>query len=115
MRILLALTTVSLLGACSLYQSAGRKFLEQQALEFSGAAAQAHLVGCGQPAAGNWMKMTQTPLATVFAHESGGFEMRVLPTENQTFACDYRFASAQEMYEKTSAAIDLTVANLHAR
>lgn len=116
MRTLLAISTIMLLGACSLYQSAGRKFLEQQAFEFSGAAAQAHLVGCGQPTVGgSWMKMSQTPAATVYAHETGDFEMRVLPTESEHFACDYRFSSAQEMYEKTNAAIDLTVANLHAQ
>ncbi|NJL26295.1 MAG: hypothetical protein HC902_14865, partial [Calothrix sp. SM1_5_4] len=102
MRILCCLGFL-LLGACSIYQSEGRKFLEKQAYEFAGKTAQANLLGCQSHTVvgSDWAHMSDSPLAQVYVSESESFELRVFPVEAEDgFACDYRFSSAQEMFEK---------------
>jgi len=113
MRKLFVLSIATILSSCSLYQSEGRKFLEQQGFEYAGVSAQAYLRDCqeAKPTEG-WVKLTETPLARVYVHETDSFEMRVLPNQDNLsdFHCDYQFPSAKDMMEQTSAAIDLTLA-----
>jgi hypothetical protein len=105
------------LSACSIYQSDGRKFLEKQAYEFAGVDAQQNLLGCqsgSDSSAGQWTQLSHTQLARVFVHETDDFELRVVPitSDDSAFSCDYGFTSAQEMFEKTPAAVDLTILRL---
>lgn len=113
----LALTIVGFcLTGCSLYESAGRKFLEKNAYEFAGVTAMANQQSCqGERATAAWVQVNETSLAHVYVHDQGdNFEMRIVPSENNVeFSCDYQFASAQEMFDKTAAAIDLTLVQLH--
>lgn len=98
------------LTGCSLYQSPGRKFLENQAFEFSGASAKAHLQACQQDATTTgWIEFSTNVRAHVFSKDSGAYELRVIPADAtvlsmQPYSCDYKFSSAQEMFEKASAA-----------
>jgi hypothetical protein len=99
---------------CSLYQSESRKFLEKQAFEYAGVAAQENLVGCpGDIADAEWTLSEDTEDARLYLNDAQEFEMQVIPNRGDTtFKCVYRFASAQEMVEKTQAAIDLTLAKM---
>lgn len=117
MRKLLWLLTALTTSACSLYQSEGRKFLEKQAFEFAGASAQQFQTACNNEGSSRaWVKISETAHATVFVHDSDGFELRVFPIDDPSgFHCDYSFPSAQEMFEKTEAAVDLTIAMAHSR
>lgn len=102
------------LAGCSLYQSESRKFLEKQAFEYAGVAAQANLVGCpGDLQDAEWNLSEETDEARVYLNDLQDFEMQVIPNHGDTtFKCVYRFSSAQEMVEKTQAAIDLTLAKM---
>ncbi|MBX3022400.1 MAG: hypothetical protein KF799_12070 [Bdellovibrionales bacterium] len=111
-----AFITVVGLGACSLYQSPGRKFLEKQAFEYAGVKAQAYQMACEQGATlKGWAPFSQSTQAHVFTHETNEFQIRVVTAGDPLpFSCDYQFASAQEMYERVGDAIDLTLAQSHA-
>jgi hypothetical protein len=50
--------------------------------------------------------------ASVYALDGDGFQLRVVPVSDQSFSCDFKFSSAQEMFDRTSAAIDLTMSHL---
>lgn len=115
MRLFSALFAILALSACSIYRSDGRKFLETQAFEYAGTNAQSNLQGCQIAAPlSQWVQMSQTPLARIFVHDNDSFELRIQPTETSVdFSCDYQFGSAQEMFEKTSAAVDLTLSRLN--
>jgi len=110
--IVLGILTLGL-GACSLYQSDSRKFLEKQAIEFAGSAAQANLVDCPEgQLEESWQLKEETPKAGLYTHDLSTFELRVVPMEQsplQQFSCVYRFASDEELTEKTQAAVELTV------
>lgn len=102
-----------LLAACSIWQSPSRKFLEQQAFEYAGVSVSANKTGC-QAGASNegWILLSKGNLANVYEFESQDFELRVVPTADAAFSCDFRFSSAQEMYEKMPDAIDHTITAL---
>ena len=103
-----ALSIISL-GACSLYQSDARKFLEKQAFEYAGKSASAYLTGCDEELLGEeWLMVSRTDSARIYASEIEEFTMKV-KLQGGTFSCAFRFNSAQEMIEQTPAAIDLTV------
>ncbi len=105
------LLTMSLVcGACSLYQSDGRKFLEKQALQYSRSAS-VNSQGCGSEMMGeDWLKTSETDNADVYSNDSIDFTLRVVPRMTQgSFHCTYQFASVQEMIERTESAIDLTL------
>ncbi|MGE0528797.1 MAG: hypothetical protein AB7G93_14745 [Bdellovibrionales bacterium] len=113
-RLAVLIFSIWVTSACSLYQSEGRKFLEKEAFEFAGAAAQAHLTGCdSSPMGPHWILLQSTSLAQVYANEGDGFQLGVLPLseDESLFNCRFQFESAQEMYEQTAAAIDLTIAH----
>ena len=101
-----------LLG-CSVYQSDGRKFVESQGLQWAGYSALANLQTCdhelSRPA---WLMIESNPRADLYVYEGDGYQMRVQPVQDETFSCYYRFASAQELYEKTSDAVALTMTKL---
>lgn len=113
MRFLILILTALGLAACSLYQSPGRKFLEKQAYEFAGVSAEAHLTGCQYvPFEREWVELNNTPLARIYTHETAEFQLRVFPLlAAHGFSCDFQFTSAQEMFEKMDAAVDLTISH----
>jgi hypothetical protein len=110
---LLLLFTLSLAATsgCSLYQSDARKFLEKQAFEYAGVAAVPNLLGCpGDIADADWTLASETQKARVYINDAAEFEMQVILNQGDTtFKCVFRFHSAQEMVEKTEAAVALTL------
>lgn len=96
---------------CSLYRSDARKFLEKQAFEYAGVAAQANLLGCpGDVENADWTLASETEDARVYLNDEGLYEMQVISNKGDTaFKCMFRFSSAQEMVEKTEDAVDLTL------
>jgi hypothetical protein len=99
---------------CSLYQSEGRKYLEKRAFEYAQSTALAHSQGCGYNQSGNpdgqWVVIQETPQAVVKASETENYQVHVeSKLEPAGFSCQYQFDSAQEMYETSKAAIDLTL------
>ncbi len=97
-------------GACSIYQSDGRKFLEKQALQFARSAS-VNQQGCGSEVMGEeWMKTSKTDVAEVYSNDALDFTLRVVPLNaDGSFHCTFQFASVQEMMEKTESAVDLTL------
>jgi hypothetical protein len=113
LKLILAASACFSLCACSVYESEGRKFLEQQGLQFAGVAAQANLLSCSHDAPTSaWVLLEKTEKAQAYARESETYDLRVVPATDSTYSCYYRFSSAQEMYEKTPDAIDLTIHRL---
>lgn len=109
MRFLFLLTIAATMSACSIYESDGRKYLEQHAYQFAGVSAQANLLGCQlQSQSTDWVEQSQTPNARIL--ENDGFELRIEPKANPEYGCEFRFSSAQELVEKTNAAIEYTLA-----
>ncbi len=100
------------LSGCSLYQSDGRKTLEKNAIGL--ASAQANFISCqAEPLGPEWLKVSQTEEAEVFASEKEDFALTVAPSLSaMPFNCLYRFSSAQEMIERTDSAIEITVHEL---
>lgn len=57
-----------------------------------------------------WIVIQDTPEAVVTASESDNYQMRVESRLRPAgFSCQYKFDSAQEMYETSLAAIELTL------
>ena len=95
MKFLGALISVLLLTGCSIYESQGRKFLESQALEYAGVSAQDNLQSCDhEQTAAPWVLLQRDENAEVLALDGAGYEMRVVPNEDPTFACQFRFVSS---------------------
>ena len=106
--------SIAALNGCSLYQSDGRKALEKNAFGIAGVSAQSNLLGChSEELNGEWLKVSQTEEAAVFASEHEDFALKVVPLNTkEAFNCGYRFASAQEMIERTDSAIEITIHEL---
>ena len=98
-------------SGCSLYRSEAREFLEKQAFEYAGVAAQANLLGCPVDIENaDWTLASETEEARVYLNDEGMYEMQVISNKGDTtFKCMFRFSSAQEMVEKTEDAVDLTL------
>ena len=110
MKISWLIISISLLTGCSLYESQGRKFLESQAIEFASSAAYANLLNCDTaPSTTAWILFEKNDRAELFTTDNESFELRVTPVLRKQFSCYFRFGSAQEMYEKSSAATELTL------
>ena len=79
-------------------------------------AVQSHLKSCQYSLnGGQWIDLQETELAKVSASDSDteAFRLRVQPkASTNNYNCEFTFSSAQEMYEKASAAVDLTLLNL---
>jgi hypothetical protein len=121
---LITLTTgilAAILTGCSVYQSDGRKFLESQAIQFS--EAKANLTSCGSNPvnAEKWNFLENEDRAEIMVATGDSFELRVIPIlrapghsevstpanrSEQPFSCEFRYNSAQEMYEKMSPSIE---------
>lgn len=111
-RILSTLILSFTMIACSVYQSDGREYLEKNAFQLANSTAQAHLLGCryGHTNENSWIVIQETNAARVLASENDEFQMRVMPKASAAdYHCDYRFNSAQELYEKSASAIELTL------
>lgn len=96
-------------SGCSLYQSSGRKALEKNAIGL--ATASANMTSCQHsfPSA-EYLKVSENEEAAVYASEREDFAMAVVPLKTgASYSCNYRFASAQEMIERTDSAIELTI------
>jgi hypothetical protein len=103
------------LGACSVYESGGRKTLEKQAFEIAGVGAQENLTACGYtPAkAGHWMLIQTTDEAKLYAREADTYELRVTAkSTGPNIACLFHFSSAQELYQRSQSALELTLLHL---
>jgi hypothetical protein len=102
-----------MLSACSIYESQGRKFLEENASTSgcpSCVSAQANLLSCDRnPSTTAWTPLESNPRANLWASEGENFELRVSPTDDTEYNCYFRFSSAQEMYAKSDSAIALTL------
>jgi hypothetical protein len=111
---LILLTSFIFIAGCSLYQSDGRKFLEKQALDYAGVSAQTNLQGCAnETMSEDWQKASETEDAVVLISDKEEFLMRVMPTARQDgYVCSFKFASAQEMVERTDSAIAITLIHL---
>jgi hypothetical protein len=111
----------AVLTGCSVYQSDGRKFLESQAIQFS--EARANLTSCGSNPvnAEKWNSLEKEDRAEILVATGDSFELRIVPvpratahdevsapanSPEQPFSCEFRYNSAQEMYEKMSPAIE---------
>lgn len=93
-----------------MYESEGRKFLESQALELASSPAFVNLVNCDKgPSTTTWVFLENNDRAELFTSETESFDLRVTPLTRKVFSCYFHFASAQEMYEKSFAATELTL------
>lgn len=97
-----------------MYQSDGRKRLQKSGLSTPVVLASANLLGCHHAALDSqWMKVSATAEADVFTSDQGEYLLSVVPTQtNKPYHCTYQFESAQEMVERTDAAIELTLFNM---
>ena len=115
-RLLFILPFVGLLAGCSVYRSQGRQFLESNGLQPFGSNnfAASNVVDCNrEQTTAAWVMLQKTQNAEIFALEGEDYQMRVNPMIDDSFNCYFRFSSAQEMYQKTGAAVDLTLAELN--
>jgi hypothetical protein len=98
------------LCACSLYQSDGRKFLEQRAFEYSGASAQANLLNCseGTFSAGE-PELYRDERVVAVNPKSTPLELYVSTLSDRPYVCNYGFTTEQELTGKLSSAIELTL------
>ncbi len=96
------------LGACSVYQSDGRKFLEKEAFEYSGA--QAYLLKCpGAEADVRDLELTHSDSRAQVFRFKNSQNIRVLTHQQPAYACDYGFANALEVAALQEPAIELTI------
>lgn len=104
--ILLAL--LGSISACSLYQSEGRKFLEKEAFEYSGA--QAYLSSCPgyDVAVADLTLVERTSTAQIFQLPTES-NVRIVTNSENPYACDYGFATPQERDAILNSAIELTL------
>jgi len=101
----------SLISACSVYQSDGRKFLEKQAYEYAGV--EAHLMGCQASAGATGTKLIQADgRAEIYSLDDQPLQIRVIPVEMEkprAFSCDYGFTTTDELNSKLTGAIEYTL------
>lgn len=97
-----------------MYESDGRKRVAKYGVRGPNGEATANLVGCRHaPLDTQWMKVSTTPEAEVFTSDQGEYLLSVVPKHtNYPYHCTYQFDSAQEMVERTDAAIELTLLNM---
>jgi hypothetical protein len=106
---LIALTAIFiLLTGCSLYESDGRKYLEAGGITFYNKTKPASaFVSCSTEApSAAWVPFEKNDLGQFSSSESENFEILVTPVSTTPYNCLFRFASAQEMFENTSGAMD---------
>ncbi|MGE4132438.1 MAG: hypothetical protein AB7F86_12420 [Bdellovibrionales bacterium] len=110
MKYLFSLVAFMTLSACSVYQSEGRKFLEKQAFEYTGASA--YLQGCssGKVASGALISSSATTLS--YQASEPAFHLSVFSRAQTDFACDFQFSSQSELEELAPAAVELTFLHL---
>jgi len=109
---ILPLLLAGLTSGCSIYQSDGRKILEKN-LATIGVTVQANFQGCDRlPTHREWTLLERREDSSVYSLDEDGYVLRVVPTTDETFNCYYGFNSAQEMFEKVSAACAKTVFEL---
>ena len=110
----IALLLPLFLSACSLYESDGRKFLENN-LSTIGVKISAYVEKCDfEPVSlEDWQSIKSTEDAQVFAGGEG-YQLRVLPLADMTFHCDYRLPNAKSLFEHSADAAADTVQRLKA-
>ena len=103
-------STFVFLSACSLYQSPGRKYLEQSSYQFAGLAAAERVADCGElaDAPTDWVLRKRVDEARVWAPPSEDGRLRVEARDSAKRGCDFHFASANEAIDLTDAAIAAT-------
>lgn len=101
---------LSFTSACSLYQSDGRKFLEKRAFEYSGASAQANLLSCQEGAyRANEPELYRDNRVVVVQPVTAPLELQISTLGERPYSCNYGFTTTQELNDKVTAAIDLTL------
>ncbi len=104
---LAALLVAAAQGACSLYQSEGRKFLESQAFEYAGV--QANLKSCDTLGAGPGGELRFTnERADVFQRPDQPLTIRVIPRAHEPQACEFQFNDPTELDDRLPLAIEFT-------
>lgn len=94
--------------ACSIYQSPGRKYLEQNSYAFAGVAAQPNLLGCDPPSAEiAWQSQSKSEETELYGLDTDAGALRV-NLASPEFGCEFRFSGANERQERTADAIALT-------
>ena len=107
MPLILILLSTFLFG-CSVYRSEGRKFLEKYALEYENAAATANLLGCSRSIeTSGYRVMSEGEAVDVLQSEADANNLRIV--SHATHACDFQFGSAQEIEDRLTSAIELTL------
>lgn len=96
-----------MLSGCSVYESDGRKYLEQTGLTFSHKSGQSAYIACStEVPEGNWVAFEKTENAQLSTNDSENFELLVTPIGLNAINCYFKFSSAREMYENSSSAED---------
>lgn len=123
MKYLITIAALFATAACSVYESPGRKFLEQSGMtypwchvtadqtmcEYSATA----LVKCGNEApTKKWELMEKNERADVYMSEGDSYDMRIVPAGDPSYSCWFRYASAEEMFQTADTSIDLTLYHL---
>jgi len=106
------LILIPLLSACSLYESSGRKFLEQEGQSFAQNGATSAFAGCGKKTAArssDWTLFEKSNDADVYQSENEGYQLLVEPVVNNDVQCLFKFQSAAEMYQDSASAIDISL------
>jgi hypothetical protein len=78
------------LAACSLYESSGRKSLENSAYDIANGTAS--LVGCQQSVDPAGSLLRDDDQASIFSHQD---QVRVTLKNNSTFSCDFEVMSTE--------------------
>jgi hypothetical protein len=100
-----------LISGCSIYESDGRKFLEDNAIQLhDGTLSSSNVKGWGPTDSTTaWVSLEKTPQAEALVNEGSGFELQVTPLAQSQSSCFFQFSSEQERNEKLAAAIDYSL------
>lgn len=100
----LFIAALMFLGACSLYQSDGRKYMEKEASSVAGISAADNFQYCtemtdSQP----WVPWLETTEVVLLKNASESFELLVAP-KNSNSHCQFLFSSEEELIKRWPSA-----------
>jgi hypothetical protein len=107
------LASLLLITGCSLYESESRKFLEKQAFEYAGTAAQANLVSCQNASySDEWQFAGFSGRTDTYVRRDDAMVVQMVPRTRRELSCIFRFQSRDEFNDKFADAEALTEQHL---
>ncbi len=96
------------IGACSIYQSEARKFLESNAYDYAGVSAEAHVVSCASPAALTSDDLEPEAHESALIYRLSPVNIRVMVLDS-TYSCDYAYEASTDADAGLEGAVEYTL------